>query len=282
MRKSFISLVLLAFCATLVAQQALNNASVIKLAKAGLSDDLIVSTINASPGTYDTSADGLIALKTAGASDRVVTAIVAKASAPPSAAGPLAAAPMLASAPANPDDPAAPHDPGVYLMVQTREGKGKMVLIERAGSGREKTANIWGSAFTYGISKAKMKAEIPGPRAAVRTDEKAPTFYMYFPPTGNLGAADTIGSPTQFSLLSLEDKKDHRETTVAKMGLGSASVGNDDKRTIKFHAEKIRPYAYKVTPEASLKAGEYAFIASTGSAGAASAGGVVVFDFGID
>jgi hypothetical protein len=80
MRKSLIVLVFLAFCPLLVAQQTLNNDSVIKLVKAGLSDDLIVSTINASPGAYDSSANGLIALKTAGASDKVVAAIALKAS----------------------------------------------------------------------------------------------------------------------------------------------------------------------------------------------------------
>jgi hypothetical protein len=48
------------------------------MAKAGLSDDLIVSTIISSPGAYDTSADGMIALKGAGVSDRVVAAIVQK------------------------------------------------------------------------------------------------------------------------------------------------------------------------------------------------------------
>src|ERR1039458_8211831 len=80
MRKSFLALVFLAFCPLLVAQQSLSNDAVIKLVKAGLSDDLIVSTINAQPGTYDTSTDGLIALKTAGVSDKVVSAIVLKAS----------------------------------------------------------------------------------------------------------------------------------------------------------------------------------------------------------
>jgi hypothetical protein len=105
---------------------------------------------------------------------------------------------------------------------------------------------------------------------------------MYFPPTGNLGAADTISSPTQFTLLLLEDHKDHRETTVAKAGLGSASAGNDEKKTIVFTTQKMRSYAYKVTPGSNLKPGEYAFIAATGSAGAAGASSVVVFDFGVD
>ena len=70
----------LAFCPFLGAQQVLNNESVIKMLKAGLSDDLIVSTINASPGAYDISADSVIALKAAGASDKVVSAIIQKVS----------------------------------------------------------------------------------------------------------------------------------------------------------------------------------------------------------
>jgi S1-C subfamily serine protease len=80
MQRSLLALVFLAVCPILVAQQSLNNDSVIKLIKAGLSDDLIVSTVNASPGTYDTSADGVIALKKAGASDKVIEAIEQKVS----------------------------------------------------------------------------------------------------------------------------------------------------------------------------------------------------------
>jgi hypothetical protein len=90
------------------AQKALNNDSVTKLIKAGLSDDLIVNTINVSPGSYDTSADGLIALKTAGASDKVLSAIVQKASAPPPAAIP---APVPAPAATPTPAPAATPTP---------------------------------------------------------------------------------------------------------------------------------------------------------------------------
>lgn len=80
MHKSFFAAFLLLICTVMTAQQALNNDSIIKLVKAGLSDDLILSTINASNGTYDTSANGLIALKHAGASDRIVQAIVLRSS----------------------------------------------------------------------------------------------------------------------------------------------------------------------------------------------------------
>ena len=80
------------FGGLLVAQTALSNDSVIKLIKAGLSDDLIVSTVNAVQGTFDTSADGLISLKAAGASDKVISVIVSKAATPTSQ--PLATPPV--------------------------------------------------------------------------------------------------------------------------------------------------------------------------------------------
>ncbi len=76
-------LVLAAMCLLLAgqlcyAQQALDNASVVKLSKSGLSEDLIVQTINASAGHYDTSADALIALKQAGITDKEVGAMLMK------------------------------------------------------------------------------------------------------------------------------------------------------------------------------------------------------------
>lgn len=284
MRKTILTIAILAICPVLFAQQVLNNDSVIKLVKAGLSDDLIVSTVNAQPGTYDTSTDGIIALKTAGASDKVVAAIVGRAAAPAaSVAIPTPAA--VASAAPDPNDPASAHDPGVYLMTTTHDGKSQLVFIDRAGSGREKTSNVLGSAFSYGIAKAKIKAEIPGAHAPVRTQEARPVFYMYFPSSnvlGGFGGNDVITSPAQFSLLSVEEKKDHRETAVAKMGFASASAGTDSKRMTLFTTDRVRNGVYKITPNTDLPAGEYAFIASSGMGGPATTHTVVIYDFGVD
>jgi hypothetical protein len=58
------------------------------MVKAGLSDDVIVATINISAGPYDTTANGLIALKLAGVSDKVIAAVVAKNAAPTPAPSP--------------------------------------------------------------------------------------------------------------------------------------------------------------------------------------------------
>ena len=57
----------------------MNNESVVNLMKAGFSEDVIISAINRSLGAYDTSVDGLIALKNAGITNKEISAIVAKA-----------------------------------------------------------------------------------------------------------------------------------------------------------------------------------------------------------
>jgi PDZ domain-containing protein len=415
MRKTILTLALLVIGPLLFAQQTLNNDAVIKLVKAGLSDDLIVTTINAKPGTYDTSADGLIALKAAGVSDKVVSAIVQKKVEPgylgigvndvtpdnarslklPDATGAVvaevepdspasrggllagdvisqingekllnatalkaamskiapgtaitvgifrdgkpitlnvtvdqfhgnAAGPALATmfptGPAAPisDDPADPHDPGVYMLTTGQDGKQKMVLIHEIDPAEANlgVGSVLGMAFSYGIAKSNITAEIPGPHADVRTQVKAPVFYMYFPTQDYLNAhaivqlgttstifgapnavtvapAKTMGSPTQFFLLPLEDKKKFRQLTIGKLSVFKGEKDDlDNGKTIKFKAETISSYVYKVTPETDLKPGEYAFVAATGepiydpsaqvNGNDLAAGGIAVFDFGVD
>jgi hypothetical protein len=69
----------LAFSPLLSAQLSLRNSDVIEMVKAGLGEDLIITTVNASPGYYDTSVDGLANLKRAGVSDKEFSAIVQRA-----------------------------------------------------------------------------------------------------------------------------------------------------------------------------------------------------------
>ena len=76
MRTILLAFISLAISPTLVAQQGLNNDLVMKLVKAGLSEDLIGSMINVSPGAYDASPEGLMGLKSAGATDKEIVAII--------------------------------------------------------------------------------------------------------------------------------------------------------------------------------------------------------------
>jgi hypothetical protein len=56
----------------------MDNDSVLRMHKAGLTDDLILQTIQAQPGRYDTVPDALITLKGAGISDPILAAMANK------------------------------------------------------------------------------------------------------------------------------------------------------------------------------------------------------------
>lgn len=68
------------------ASQPLNNAGVIKLSRAGMSEEVIVAAVkSANVVHFDTSPDGLLALKQGGITDRVLLAILDRQRAAPSA-----------------------------------------------------------------------------------------------------------------------------------------------------------------------------------------------------
>jgi len=78
MQRKIIIFVLATCSIFAVAQQSMNNDTVVKMHAAGLTDEMIVSTIAAQPGTYATSVDDLIALKKSGLTDRVIGAMIVK------------------------------------------------------------------------------------------------------------------------------------------------------------------------------------------------------------
>ena len=160
---------------TLNAQQTMNNDAVIKLVKAGLSEDLIISTINAQPGNYDTSTDGLIALKKAGISDKLVGAIVTKSLAPTPTSAPVAAP---ASAANNSDDPTQVHAPGIYILAAGLTDKqAHLTKLDHIVPKQAKTSGIFTSGLTYGIVKAHVKAVLDGPKATAQTADVNAVFY---------------------------------------------------------------------------------------------------------
>lgn len=281
MRKSLFAALVFVFCSLLVAQQPLNNDSVVKLVKAGLSDDLVISTVNASPGTYDTTTDGLIALKAAGVSDKVVSAIVLKASAPV----------VTTAAGTNPDDPNAPHEAGIYFYVASATGP-KMTELEPSVYSQGKTGGIFTSAMTYGIAKAKTKAVLRGAHANARIADPHAVFYFYFEQQGaGLSQANSpfggTSTPNEYTLLKFDVKNDTRETVIGKFNAYGASGGTDEKAVVPFTYTKLRPGVYKVTLKDALVTGEYGFISASGTMiagpyGATATGNSRVFDFGVN
>jgi hypothetical protein len=60
-----------------VAQEVLTNEDILKLVKAGMSEEVILGTVGSKPGKYSLNVDDMIALKQAGVSDKVIAAMVA-------------------------------------------------------------------------------------------------------------------------------------------------------------------------------------------------------------
>jgi hypothetical protein len=290
MNRNLLALFLVLAMPPAFAQQPMNNQAVIKMVKAGLSDSIMVSAIQSSPGEYNTSTDGLIALKQAGVDDTVVAAMFAKNSGV--AASPAAGSATSVPSPANPDDPDAPHEAGIYI-YDAKATDHKMSELEPSVYSQGKTGGVWASAMTYGIAKAKTKAVIRSAHSNARVTDPNVSFYFYFEKTSaGLGNASspyggTTTTPNEFTLLRLDVKGDTRETTIGKFSAYGSQGGNDDKAVVSFAFEKIRPGVYKVTPKAPLPQGEYGFVSASGTPmvgyfGAAAASGAHVFDFGVD
>lgn len=95
------SLLVYASACALFAQQILDNDAVLKVVKAGLSEDVVVSMVNNQPGKYSVTPDDLIALKSAGVSDKVIAAMVNRtvSSAPVAPTSTSPTAPPLAHTP---------------------------------------------------------------------------------------------------------------------------------------------------------------------------------------
>jgi hypothetical protein len=62
----------------LYAQELLTNESILKLAKAGIQEDVIANMVSNQPGKYSLSPDAVIALSQAGVSQKVISAMVTK------------------------------------------------------------------------------------------------------------------------------------------------------------------------------------------------------------
>jgi hypothetical protein len=241
MRKAFPAVFFLALCTLLAAQQPLNNDAIIKMAKAELSDDVIITSINANPGTYDTSTDGLIALKKARVSDKVVSAIIVK-----SAGGAPGAA--QASAPGAPATLAAvpPSIDSVGVYYEDPDGSWQEVPAEVVNF---KTAGALKHIASVGIVKEDMNGDIAGNRS--RLVLKFPASFILYVPEGT--------SPGEYQLLRLHVNPDNREFRSVTGGVVHTE-GGAAQSAIDFSSKKLAPRIYQITVTADVGKGEYGFL----------------------
>jgi hypothetical protein len=237
MRRCVFAVLFLVLCPFLIAQQGMNNDAVVKMVKAGLSDDVIVATINASAGTYDTSPNGLIALKQAGVSDKVIAAIVAKGS------------PLIAVVPPPPPPPPAALPPGV-------ENVGAY-LKDSAGAWQPlpseavifKSGGVFKHVATAGLVKEDLNGVVGGTRSKLVIS--TPVTIILHVPQGR--------SANDYQLLRLRVVGNNRQFLSVAGGLNKETAGAL-RDVVDFTTTQIGPNAYQIVLGSEIGQGEFGFL----------------------
>ena len=252
------------------------NQDVIEMTKLGLSDDVIIAKIRKAyeAGTdavsFDTSVDGLKALKAANVSESIIKVMINPA--PPPAAIVAGANPMTI------DPSLPPPEVGVYW-----RDEGKFLLLQGQMVTNTKAGGKAGSLFTYGLRNQHWDATIEGPTSKNVIRDRKPVFYLYVPE-----GTDS----SDYVLLKLNKKDNRREFQVGSFGgVSGGKSGVQKDKEIPFHAEHLGIRVYKLTLDDALKPGEYGFFMGTGisqtmtaSRGGSRSGGAAsgrVYDFTI-
>nr|MDQ3012581.1 hypothetical protein [Acidobacteriota bacterium] len=198
----------------------LTNQDVIKLVKAKIGDEIVITKINQSKNKFDLSTDGIVQLKEAGVSDKVLQVMMNQMAGDPTLRGaggrPAQSTPPAASSsPQTLDAGSIAQTPanGVFFF----RGTNRVQMKQAAPSAR---ADVGKDALKQAInpfSKSKSLTAFNGNRAQLRLDTTSPTFEIVW--AGDLNPSDYI------FLVKLKAKSDRREIETARIGLTGFSQG---------------------------------------------------------
>ena len=263
-----------AFVASIASAAVLTNADVIKMSSAKLDDSIIITAIDNSEATFDTSVNGLIELSNAKVSKEVIAAIIKKTARPPKGTG-------AATAPAT---TAVPSVEQSDLMSPS-----EVLLVDRdvTHSMRYMTPQIRTAVRGLGFGGVGTYSVLYGVKATERTKNTSPSFIISVP---------SQAQPESYlTLASLAVRKNNTREVLIGGGYMSYSTGIHPDRVVPVTSEKAADQSrvqkgfiiYKVTPKHPLDSGEYAVILYTGEMhGLVSAwftsNGNSYFDFGVD
>ena len=219
---------------------------VIKLAKAGVSEDIIIQQIRKNGRAFDLSTDQLIALKTANVSDRVVQVMLDPARADAPAPAPAVSKPV-ASAPATPKhapvEAALPSEVGVYAK---RRGQWVEVAPEIV---YWKTGGVLKTIATAGIRRGDVNGHVLG--ASSHTSFASPLELLIVAPEGV--------ALNEYELLHLRANKDNREFRTVTGGILHAQSGSE-RDVVPFDGKKLASRTYEVAFPATAGAGEFGIL----------------------
>jgi hypothetical protein len=237
------------------AAKTLTNASIVRMASANLSDDLIIQAIGAQPGQYTTDADALVELKSAGVSERVIAAMLNKGRKRLTAGGEAV------------DDPPPPpvtvpevNEIGVYY--KDRKGAWQMLETEVVHT---KTGGWLKSTATHGIIKMDTNGHLKGRESKLTL--QAPIDILIYAPEG--------AAASEYDFLRFRINSDNREFRTVTGGVFHSSSGAE-RDEVPFHATRVGTRLYQFTIDQSVRGGEFGIL-PPGTGNATNGGKIYTF-----
>jgi len=210
----------------------LTNDAILRMHRAGLGNELILQTISAQPGRYDTSPDALIALKQAGLSDHILSALANKARRSLTHPNPE---PIVLS-PVN--------EIGVYYKDST--GRWQPMESEPVHS---KSSGWIKNTLSQGIIKTDMNGMVNGPEAKLLLPRPI-EFLLY--------TADGVDAG-EYTLIRFRLNGKDREFRTLTGGVFH-STGGAKGDEVPFTAKKIAPRTWQFTLGRDTPGAEYGIL----------------------
>jgi hypothetical protein len=244
----------------LLAQAPLTNADVIRMKQAGLSDTIILKRISDGKNAFDTSANGLVSLKTAGLSDAVIRAMMGL---PPTPDAPAPRQPMNSPEITSLKTHAwpVPESYGVFVesdrsLIPLPVWQGPLKPNKKRAVATASGAGFW--------AKTKNGAHLPGVRANVRADAGV-----------RLAIRQSEARVPSLRLVVLDVAEGEREAVISGRVWSTTS---HEENGVPFDLIRLDAELFRMVPRMPLKPGEYGVIdTSTYNQSTAT-----VYAFGVD
>jgi hypothetical protein len=211
----------------------MNNDAVLRMHRAGLSDELILQTIAAQPGRYDTTPDNLIALKQAGLSEEVLSAMTNKVRRQ------ISGRPRVEQVELSPVN-----EIGCYYKDST--GRWQPMESEPVHS---KSSGWIKNTLSQGIIKTDMNGMVNGPEAKLLLPRPI-EFLLY--------TADGVDAG-EYTLIRFRLNGKDREFRTLTGGVFH-STGGAKGDEVPFTAEKIAPRTWQFTLGRDTPGAEYGIL----------------------
>jgi len=262
---------------------------VIKLSRAGISDDAIIQQLAKSGGPSHLSSSDLVRLKNAGVSDRVIASMLNTGAAqkgqgpvqPAQSQSPTGSAPTQSAIRSTPPSqqanaggdtsgqPAPSGTPTISAASESIRNVGPLDLPSEPGlyflAGHEhtkilgqpvtfeRTGSRLVSGVTLHVKAAHDNIQLPGSHAQTTTGTK-PTF-AFIPSRNESDNGVTAGD---LLLIRFEVHGDRRQIEIAAGGSWRTSKGVSITHQLEALRSEPAPGVYEITPANPLKVGEYA------------------------